>query len=414
MNELLVLLLPLAAFTGWWLGRSDKKNTDSGKDDEYFKGLGYLLEDETDKAIDIFVKIADLDDSAVENQITLGNLFRHRGELDRALHIHTTLADSTNLAAETRQNLNIALADDYYAAGIMNHAEDAYQAVRESTFPDMREIARRKLITLYAEQSQWENAIAVAEELDPFYRDAIQQQVAHFHCEIAKSLLAAKSHEPNTDETTADVEDALTAALRCDKKCVRARIKLGRLAAEKHNYVAAIGHFQQVEKQNAAFLPEVLNDMETCYHAINQPHEWKAELTRLTQRFHNPVLLLRLTDLIATTESDTAAIDFLDQQLQKQPNILLVQSYLNFAQTHISQDNATSTAANAEATNLTPSTEIIQRLQSSVAKILSHTLKYRCCECGFRGNQLNWQCPGCKQWGTFTPVTDISLKENIR
>lgn len=405
MNELLVLLLPLAAFTGWWLGRTDKKVDDAGKDDEYFKGLGYLLEDETDKAIDIFVKIADLDDNAVENQITLGNLFRHRGELDRALHIHTTLMENTHLSEETRQKLNIALADDYYAAGIMNHAEEAYQAVRVSAYPEMREVARRKLITLYAEQAKWQQAIDVAEELDPFFRDAIQQQVAHFYCEIAKSLLLVT---PLDEES---VDSVLQSALRCDKNCVRASIKLGRLAADKENYVAAIGYFQQVEKQNASFLPEVLNDIEHCYQAINQPHEWKAELTRLTQQFHNPVLLLRLTGLIASTESEATAIAFLDKQLQQNPNILLVQAYLNFIQTAVYTTEANCVNdIDGEASSM----NVIALLHSSVNKILSHTLKYRCIECGFRGNQLNWQCPGCKQWGTFTPVTDISLKENIR
>lgn len=408
MNELLVFLLPLAAFTGWWLGRTDKKSNHVEKDDEYFKGLGYLLEDETDKAIDIFVKLVDLDDNAVENQITLGNLFRHRGELDRALHIHTTLTENTRLSTETRQKLNLALADDYYAAGIMNHSESAYQSVRESVYPDMREVARRKLITLYSEQSLWQQAIDVAEELDPFHRDAVQQQVAHFHCEIAEALLKKSP----TDEIS--VENALNAALACDKQCVRASIKLGRLAAEKRNYVAAIGYFQQVETQQASFLPEVLDDMEQCYQAINQPHEWKDELTRLTLKFHNPVLLLRLTKLIAISEGELAAIHFLDEQLRQKPNILLVQSYLNFVQDlvavtptemmHEHPDEKREKALQSVA---------IRLLQSSVQKILSHTLKYRCRECGFRGNQLNWQCPGCKQWGTFTPVTDISLKENI-
>lgn len=386
MNELLVLLLPLAAFSGWWLARTDKPSGNEQKADDYFQGLGYLLEDETDKAIDIFVQIAHLDDSTIENQITLGNLFRHRGEVDRALHIHSALADKGELAAETRQKLNLALADDYAAAGIMNHAESHYRAVANDTHADRRETARRRLIALYAAQSLWQKAIDVGEELDPFKRDAIQQHIAHFHCELAKNALA-ENDEPGATA-------ALQQALSCDKNCVRATLKLGRLAAEQNNYVAAISHFNRLEKQNPSFLPEILDDLATCYTSINQQHEWKAELKRLAKTYNNPVLVLYYNQLIAETEGTEAARLFLQQRLKESPNILTIQAYLQLT------DN---TAASKD----------INLLNNSIKKVLSYTLKYRCSECGFRGNQLNWQCPGCKHWGTFTPVSDVSLKENI-
>lgn len=387
MNELLVLLLPLAAFSGWWLARADRKGGDNQKEDDYFKGLSYLLEDETDKAIDIFFRIAHLDDSTIENQITLGNLFRHRGEIDRALHIHANLADKNELTPATRQKLDMALADDYLAAGIMNHAEQSYQAVRESSHADMRDIARRKLISLYAEQAFWQQAIEVAEELDPFKRDAIQQQVAHFYCEIAEKALA------DEDEKTA--EATLKTALQCDEQCIRATIALGRLAKNQQQFVTAIGYFNRVEKQNAAFIPEILDDIEACYAALNQQHEWKDALRRLAKSYHNPLLVLRFNRLIENTEGKAAAQSFLQQRLAEKPNMLAVRAYLQL----IDDENNTN--------------EDIHLLNNSVNQVLAYALKYRCRECGFRGNHLNWQCPGCKSWGTFTPVSDVSLKENV-
>ncbi len=385
MNELLVLLLPLAAFSGWWLARSDKKTDNNQKEDDYFKGLSYLLENETDKAIDIFFRIAHLDDSTIENQITLGNLFRHRGEIDRALHIHSNLSEKGQLSEQTQQKLSLALAEDYLSAGIMNHAEDYFQRVRESNQPDMRDIARRKLINLYAEQGFWQQALDIIRELDPFGRDPIQQHAAHFHCELAKTALESK------DEKTAHSE--LQQALQCDKHCVRATIKLGRLAQQQNQLVTAIGYFNEVEKQNPAFLPEILDDLSACYTALNQLDEWKNELTRLANRYDNPILVLRLNQLIAGVEGQQAARAFLKNQLQKKPNMLSVQAYLKFSDVDDNDD--------------------IHLLNESVDKILSVALKYRCRDCGFRGNQLNWCCPGCKKWGTFTPVSDISLKENV-
>ncbi len=385
MNELLVLLLPLAAFSGWWLARSDKKTGNGQKEDDYFKGLSYLLENETDKAIDIFFRIAHLDNSTIENQITLGNLFRHRGEIDRALHIHSNLLEKEQLSEQTKQKLSLALAEDYLSAGIMNYAENYFQHVRESSHPDMRDIGRRKLVNLYAEQGFWKKSLDIIKELDPFKRDKIQQHAAHFHCELAKIALA------NNEEETAHSE--LQQALECDHDCVRATIKLGRLAAQRNQFVTAIGYFSEVEKQNPAFLPEILDDLSVCYISLNQLGEWKTELTRLANRYNNPVLVLRLNQLIADVDGHQVARKYLTEQLRKKPNMLSVQAYLKFSDTNSHED--------------------IHLLNESVDKILAFALKYRCRDCGFRGNQLNWCCPGCKKWGTFTPVSDISLKESV-
>ncbi len=407
MNELLVLLLPLAAFTGWWLARSHKKSESYQKEDDYFKGLSYLLEDETDKAIEIFFRIAHLDDSTIENQITLGNLFRHRGEIDRALHIHSSLSDKSELGTETRQKLNLALAEDYYAAGIMNHAEDFFQKARDSSHPDMRDVARHRLVTLYSEQSYWQKAIDIVAEIDPFGRLPIQQQVAHFYCELAE--LALQQEPPNFSEAI----EQLQSALACDENCVRATIRLGQLAKERGDYIEAISYFRQVEKQNPQFLMEILATLEDCYLHLEQRHEWKNELSRLVKKFPNPALILRLNQLTYDTEGREKAIDFLKNHLEKTPNILMVQAYLKLMNTqNDGMDNIENSSPEEDAL-CQQKASALSLLNHSVDKMLGVALKYRCCECGFRGNNLNWQCPGCKNWGTFTPVSNVTLKENI-
>jgi len=388
MNELLILLLPVAAFSGWWWARADNKSYKNQKADDYFKGLSYLLEDETDKAIDIFFRIAHLDDSTIENQITVGNLFRHRGEIDRALHIHSSLSQKHELSPETALRLDLALADDYRAAGIMNHAVDYYRKVSEASHADMRHTARRKLIKLYDGQGRWQDAIDIVDVMDPFKRDSVQQQAAHYHCELADLSLACEP--PDTGAVTAQLKMALAR----DSQCVRATIALGQLAKEGGDTIAAIGFFHQVEKQNAAFLPEIVDAMEACYIKLDQHHEWKKDLQRIVATYHNPVLTLRLNALIAKTEGSDAALEFLAARLRDKPNMMTLQAYLNL----VSYDDHDAA---------------MQLVQDSVSSILGYALKYRCRECGFRGNTLDWHCPGCKNWGTFTPVSDLSLKENI-
>ncbi len=390
MNELLVLLLPLAAFSGWWLARSDNKNNKEQKTDDYFRGLGYLLEDKTDQAIDIFVKIAHLDSSTIENQITLGNLFRYRGEVDRALHIHSTLAEKANMSDAIQQRLNLVLAEDYLASGIMNHAEKHYLLACEGRDPEIRKTAQKQLVALYSEQAQWEKAIEVGRTLDPLKKDKVQQHIAHFYCELAKAYLNENNEELALKK--------LKKALACDKNCVRATLKLGRLSAEQKDYVAAISYFNMLEKQNPAFLPEIIDDLANCYNNINQKHEWAKALKAIAQKYNNPVLILYYHKFIIENEGAQAAKQFLQQHLEKRPNILLIQAYLQLINSDTDNNN------NSDNTSL---------IRNSIDKVLGYALKYRCCECGFRGNHLNWQCPGCKQWGTFTPISDLSLKENI-
>lgn len=391
MNEIFVFLLPLAAFTGWWLARNDKASSaEKSRDSEYFQGLGYLLDGETDKAIDIFMRIAHLDDSAIENQITLGNLFRKRGELDRALHIHSSLADRSEVTDHVADNLNFALAEDYYSAGILNHAIDYYQSVINNPQSEIRQQARKRLIQLYADQAEWEKAIELVEEFDPLKSDPIQHNVAHFYCEIATQQLAS---EDKANHLLG--EERLKKALECDKNCVRANVLLGRKAMREARYITAIGYFQAIEKQDPQFLLEVLDDMDSCYQHLNQQEEWFEFVKRIEKNQNNAILTLRVATMMETLDGQDKAIEFILKKINTSPSILILQRYLLYL---------TKNSENSEEMTL---------LSNTLNKLVSITLKYRCIECGFRGNQLNWQCPGCKCWGGFTPISDLSFKENI-
>lgn len=391
MNEIFFFLLPLAAFTGWWLARNDKASTaDKSRDSEYFQGLGYLLDGDTDKAIDIFMRIAHLDDSAIENQITLGNLFRRRGELDRALHIHSSLAERSEVKEAVSDKLNFALAEDYYSAGILNHAIDYYLKVIDNPQSEIRQQARKRLIQLYTDQAAWQKAIELVKEFDPLKSDPIQVNAAHYYCELATTLLAGGNEDQHLE-----AEELLKQALSCDKKCVRANILLGRKAKHEGRYIAAIGYFQAIEKQDPQFLLEVMDDMDECYRFLNQNDEWFEFVKRVEKKQNNAIMTLRVASMIETNEGQDKAIDFILEKINISPSVLILQRYLMY----LANDNSDS----KEVTLLT----------NALNKLVSVTLKYRCIECGFRGNQLNWQCPGCKCWGGFTPISDLTFKENI-
>ena len=128
---LIILLLPLAAWSGWWLAmRKEARDLRADKTRAaYFEGVGFLLNDQTDRAVDVFIHMADLDQQMLENQLTLGSLFRKRGELDRALHLHQQLRNHSQLTEAQQRAVDYELAEDYAAAGMYSQAQALFETL---------------------------------------------------------------------------------------------------------------------------------------------------------------------------------------------------------------------------------------------------------------------------------------------
>ena len=132
MLYLLWLLLPVAALSGWWvasrrsLARSyGRRATDFSSD--YFEGLNYLLNEQPDKAIEVFIRMVEVDSETVDTHFALGNLFRRRGEVDRAIRIHQNLIARPTLSREQRTQALFELGADYMRAGVFDRAESLKQ-----------------------------------------------------------------------------------------------------------------------------------------------------------------------------------------------------------------------------------------------------------------------------------------------
>ncbi len=167
MLELLFLLLPVAAAYGWYMGRrsaqQDKQQNADRLSREYVAGVNFLLSNQQDKAVDLFLEMLKEDSSAFEAHLTLGNLFRSRGEVERAIRIHQSLMESASLTFEQRLLATQQLGRDYMSAGLYDRAENMFvQLVNEK---DFRQNAFQSLLTLYQATSDWKKAIDIAEKL---------------------------------------------------------------------------------------------------------------------------------------------------------------------------------------------------------------------------------------------------------
>lgn len=379
MWNLFWLLLPVAAFSGWWLGR--RRVIHSGADDKaiargYFQGLNYLINEEPDRAVEVFVRLVELDEDTVETHLALGYLFRRRGEVDRAIRIHQNLIARPSLGGDQRSHAILELGRDYFAAGLFDRAESLFKQALGS--PAHREAALRHLLDVYQQEKEWEAAITTARRLQGLSGDRFGPLMAQFSCELAV-------RERTTHLALGETRHLIKRAFAFDGQCVRASILLGDIERQQGRWRAAIKAYQRVESQDPEYIPEVLGPMEACYQALGQRIQFKAQLQRLVKRYPGASVILRLTDVIAADSGKAEAVVFLSAQLKNRPSVRGLSRLL------------TLTSAD---TDLPALEEVLMGVDKAQPF-------YRCLECGFDAQQLYWLCPSCRTWARIKPIRGI-------
>jgi lipopolysaccharide biosynthesis regulator YciM len=380
----LLLLLPLAAVSGWIAGRRDRAGG-SGQStgdipSDYFKGMNFLINEQPDKAIDVFIKVLEVDTETVETHLMLGNLFRRRGEVERATRVHQNLIARPNLDRDQRSNALYELAQDYLKAGLLDRAENLlleYAEVERKSEP-----ALRHLLYIYQQEKEWDQAIETARRLARVSGTSTDEMIAHFYCEKADESI--KQGEP------VNAENLLKQAQAADKGSVRATIMQGDIARQGGDCQKALKLWLMVEKQDPQYLPEVLDRLKQCYDELDDTESWEAFLRKLLQGDASIPVMLTLADEIETRQGVDEARKFITEELRRRPSMSGL-AYLV---------RLTGIQAHGQAR------EDMQILQGMIDKAVHSRHGYVCQHCGFRAKALHWQCPGCKRWNTVKPVWD--------
>ena len=386
MQELFWLLLPLAALSGWYAAMASARNRASGSSrtllsPDYFKGVNYLLNEQSDKAIEVFTKALEVDSDTVETHLALGNLYRRRGEVDRAIRIHQSLISRESLRAEERSEAALELGHDYLRAGLLDRAESLFKELVASDSHVDRALG--KLVDIYEQERDWGRAIRTARRLEQETGQNFGHVVAHYFCEQAAELRA----ENRRDEALA----AVRRALEVSTVCVRASILEGRLLTEKGDHRAALSAYKRVEQQDPDYLPEIIGPLRDCGIAGGRSSEVVAYLGYLMERFGGITVTLALTDLKLREEGEAEAIGFLGQQLRRRPSVRGLHRLIELS------------AARVEG----PAEDHMLILEDLTDKLLADRPVYACAQCGFAGKVLHWQCPSCKDWGTVKPIQGV-------
>lgn len=385
MMELLWLLLPIAAASGWLAAR--RASTASGRgipasfNTDYFKGLNYLLNEQPDKAIEVFVRMVEVDSDTVETHLALGNLFRQRGEVDRAIRIHQNLIARPSLSHAHKAQALYELGEDYMKAGLFDRAESLFQEL--VVHEHYRKGALRHLQDIYQQEQDWEKAIETSRRLESAGGKNLDQVIAQYYCEMAETALM--------EGDVVRAAQVIRQAHAQDRNCVRASLLQGRVLALREDYRGAIKAYKRVADQDIEYFPEVIEALTECYNRLGERETLVLYLKEILSRYDGISLVLTVAGFIQQQEGDQAAMEFLAEFLRKRPSVRGLKWLVE-----LNLDKCEGRAR-----------ENLQLLNDLSSNLLRGKPVYECNICGFSGKSMHWQCPGCKAWNSVKPVKGV-------
>jgi lipopolysaccharide assembly protein B len=374
------LALPLTFALGWWASRLDmlqwrREQKESAK--AFYAGLNLLLNEQHDKAIDAFIVALQNNPDTTELHFALGNLFRRRGEYERAVRVHEHLLSRADLAQSERDRAQHALAQDYMTAGILDRAEAAYKALEGSAFDTE---ARLALLSLYERSRQWSSAIDAATRLEHTGAGSFATRIAHYWCELAQEADLRQQFESATQSVQRAHEAAPQAA--------RPLVLAGARAYAQADYALALQNW------GALFIihPSAFSLVAVDY----------AQST-----------LLQTSEGQTAAETRKAALAQIKELYQRTPSMPLLEALHLLepeAQPHrqrLRQRLQSPSALSAAQALLAQPTPLALDEQSELAKTLAQAAeplqRFRCAACAFEAKHYFWQCPGCLGWDTYPP-----------
>jgi len=383
--EIVFLLLPLAVLSGWWIGRKSATKNSSGSSfgipSDYLKGLNFLLNEQPDKAIEIFIQLLEVNTDTVETHLALGSLFRRRGEVERAIRIHQNLIARPTLNQEQRAQALYDLGQDYMRAGLFDRAETLFSELIDNV--PHTESALRQLIDIYQQEKDWVKAIETARRVEFKTGTKLGNLIAHYYCEQAENFM--KQGE------TSKALKVLKKAESEDHACPRVSMLEGDINKQLGNFKGAIKAYRRLENQDSDYLPEIINPLQECYDALGQTAGMQDYLQKVIQRNDSITIMLKLAEIIKRKQGELPSADFIAEHLKMKPSVRGMDKLIEL--------------------NLEQSTQSVKDklliLKDVTEQLLKNKSKYSCHVCGFSGFTLHWQCPSCKKWGSIKPIQGV-------
>ena len=373
-----LVIAPLMFAAGWWMRGLDtrqRRQETHGLDRHYFQGLSLLLSDEPDKAIDRFIEVVRLEPETIELHHVLGNLFRRRGQFDRAIRLHNYIANRAELSDKERTLALSELALDFLKAGMYDRAEQTYQTL--SKIPESRAEALEALMRIYCTEREWTKAIEVAEQLEREVGRDLHGDITHYYCE-----LAARARKSND---LARAREFVGKAMRINPNSVRAMALSADLALDENNHEEALRHWNDIQRKSPQYLPLIAQKKGDVL-ADENPEKAVAFLKEVFAQTGSIDVLDAAVKRLIVHKGKADACAFATEALQRSRSLSAFAVMCQVRQQLNPEDQQTAVLADMTARQ---------------AKKLA---RYQCVHCGFLAHTFAWQCPGCEHWDAFPPL----------
>ena len=373
----------ILAATGWALGYFGERDEQPPLNIDYLKGLNFLLNEQTDQAVDHFLKMVRVDDTTIETHFALGNLFRKRGEVYRAIKIHQNIIARPDITEEQRNQAFYSLAKDYLHAGLFDRAEVLF--IRLNDKSEFMSESLKNLISIYEQEKEWSKAIEIAKKLNKlYYDDSLDMQISHYHCESAEEAIDEKNYDKAITR--------LNSVNSRNNKTLRIELIFAKLNAIQGYEKKAVDIYFNILKQNNYFVAEALPLVFNIFKNQNDLQEFDKKLNSVINQ--KP----KISNLIAYTALAS--------------NIEYSKSIDNCIEDYIRSDEALSEFINVNnifQSELDIKDNSIKKIKHGLMVLANNNPRYQCNECGFSSQKLLWQCPSCKAWETQRPFLSVKF-----
>ncbi|HMK87107.1 MAG TPA: tetratricopeptide repeat protein [Steroidobacteraceae bacterium] len=340
---------------------------------DYLAGLDYLVSEQPDRALDMFLKLMDANADTIETHFALGSLYRRRGEVERAIRIHQNLLAREALAPEHREQALLALAQDYLRAGLLDRAEGLFLEV--SAAPRLRAVALASLRGVYERQHEWPQALETYRQLARIKAAPPRLVAAHYLCEIATQALER-----------GDIDGARRLLRQAREETTpfpRAAVLRAQIAEREGKPELAVGLLRIALRDSPKLLQEELRHLLDLVGAERRDallEELVAEARSRDIEVLRSLVFAAITAELATLAPLRSAVE-----------------------TVFTQDPTLNAMWQAGAGQF-------ERIAPEIGALLAHAERYRCSECGFSGRSFYWHCPACQSWDSFETYAVVKLR----
>ena len=388
MSDVHILLLTIAAVGSGWLlrdwfsGNAGKRVQDPGLSipPGYVKGLNFLLDQQHDKAVDTFVELFKVNSDTVETHIILGNLFRQRGEIEKAIHIHQNVIAKSRLSNYHHATALLELARDYFDAGLLDRAEKLLKKVLARRIEAVDIEAYGRLIILYEVEKNWKGAIAAAHKLQKLARqEAYNTNIAHYYCELAEAAVNGGSY--------GEADKYLSKAESLDEASLRMYILRGDIELKQNRYEEALKYYRRAFERHPDFAVLLLPKMQEALGDISAL-DFSDYINGLKPSILSVTYLKACLKAMLQADLEQEADLFFQRLIKnKQASISILSILLKYKINERQVNDA----------------DLIRNVIASLRSHSKTEYTYQCSNCGFQSCTNYWRCPSCNRWDMVMP-----------